>query len=314
MNESVNESMGAIIARKRKELGLTQEQLAGELGISYQAVSKWENELSSPDISTLPLLADVLGLSLDEIFGRAPAEHGAAQAEPEPVEEEAEPIEEKPQTEPEQALIPAPEAVYSAGVELPWPDDNTLHAVLFVGHRLIGYEKAGALRRVVLHYEGEALNVQSDFDVNVEGDVRGSVSAEGDVSCEDVGGSVTAVGDISCSDVTGDVRAGGDVSCDEVSGHVQAGGDVTCDNVEGSVSAGSDVNCDNVDGNISAGGDVKCADVEGSITAGGDVSCGNVGGDVRAEGDLSCAGIVDNSEFHSNLKDKKRGFSFGLKL
>ena len=289
MNESVNETMGAIIARKRKELGLTQEQLAGELGISYQAVSKWENELSSPDISTLPLLADVLGLTLDELFGRAPTQpEEEAQAEPVQIEEEA-------QAEPEQALIPAPELVYSAGVELPWPDDNTLHAVLFVGHRLAGHEKAGGFRRVVLHYEGEALNVQSDFDVNVEGDVRGSVSAEGDVSCEDVGDSVTAGGDISCSDVTGDVRAGGDVTCDEVSGHVQAGGDV---------------NCDNVDGNVSAGSDVDCGNVEGSVHAGGDVSCGKVGGDVRAEGDLSCAGAAGGGEFQSNLKYKKRGFSF----
>jgi transcriptional regulator with XRE-family HTH domain len=73
MNESVNESMGAIIARKRKELNMTQEQLAGALGISYQAVSKWENELSSPDISTLPLLADLFDITIDELFGRVPA-------------------------------------------------------------------------------------------------------------------------------------------------------------------------------------------------------------------------------------------------
>ena len=88
MNENVNESMGAIIARKRKELGLTQEQLAGELGISYQAVSKWENELSSPDISTLPLLADLFDITIDELFGRVPTK-----------------------AEPEQALIPAAEPV-----------------------------------------------------------------------------------------------------------------------------------------------------------------------------------------------------------
>ena len=66
----MNESMGSIIARKRKELGLTQEQLATALGISFQAVSKWENEISSPDISTLPLLADLFGISVDELFGR----------------------------------------------------------------------------------------------------------------------------------------------------------------------------------------------------------------------------------------------------
>ena len=292
MNESVNESMGAIIARKRKELGMTQEQLAGALGISYQAVSKWENELSSPDISTLPLLADVLGLSLDELFGRVPAVAEPEQAEGKltmPPEDE----------ECALAVIPAAEPGSGAGVELPWPDDRTLHAVLFVGHQLVGQEKAGGGRRVVLHYEGDALNVQSVFDVNVEGEVRGSVHAEGDVNCEDVGGSATAGGDISCSDVGGDLCAGGDVTCGEVSGHVQAGGDVSCDNVEGNVSAGSDVSC---------GG------VEGSVCAGGDVSCGKVGGDVRAEGDLSCAGAADGGEFQSNLKDKKRGFSFELKL
>ena len=297
MNESVNESMGAIIARKRKELGMTQEQLAGALGISYQAVSKWENELSSPDISTLPLLADLFEMSLDELFGRAPMQpEEKTQDEPEQTEEKLAALPEK--EEPAQALIPVTEPVHSAGTELPWPDDNTLHAVLFVGRRLVGHERLGG-RKVVLHYEGDALNVQSDFDVNVEGEVRGSVSADGDVNCEDVGGSVNAGGDISCSDVTGDVHAGGDVSCDGVSGHVQAGGDVTCDNVEGNVNAGSDVSCDNV---------------EGSVCAGGDVNCGKVGGGVRAEGDLNCEGIADDGEFHSNLKDKKRGFSFELKL
>ncbi len=278
MNESVNESMGAIIARKRKELGMTQEQLAGALGISYQAVSKWENELSSPDISTLPLLADLFDITIDELFGRVSA----------PDLEEA----------PEQALISVPEAESRAGVELPWPDDNTLHAVLFVGHQMLGHERLG-VRKVVLHYEGDALNVQSDFDVNVEGEVRGSVSAEGDVSCEDVGGSATAGGDISCSDVGGDLCAGGDATCGEVAGHVKAGGDV---------------NCDNVEGNVSAGCDVSCGNVEGGICAGGDVSCGRVGGDVRAEGDLNCEGAADEGEFRSNLKDKKRGFSFELKL
>ena len=297
MNESVNESMGAIIARKRKELGMTQEQLAGALGISYQAVSKWENELSSPDISTLPLLADLFDITIYELFGRAPMQpEEKTLEEPEQAEEE---LNVPPEDEEcALAVIPAAEPGPDAGVELPWPDDNTLHAVLFVGHQMLGHERLG-VRKVVLHYEGDALNVQSDFDVNVEGEVRGSVSAEGDVSCEDVGGSATAGGDISCSDVGGDLCAGGDATCGEVAGHVKAGGDV---------------NCDNVEGNVSAGCDVSCGNVEGGICAGGDVSCGRVGGDVRAEGDLNCEGAADEGEFRSNLKDKKRGFSFELKL
>ncbi len=60
------------IAKKRKELrksrGMTQEQLAGRLGISFQAVSKWENDIALPDITTIPALADLFGVSTDELF------------------------------------------------------------------------------------------------------------------------------------------------------------------------------------------------------------------------------------------------------
>ena len=64
----MNESMGSVIARKRKELGLTQEQLATALGISFQAVSKWENDISCPDIGSIPRLAEVLGVSVEELM------------------------------------------------------------------------------------------------------------------------------------------------------------------------------------------------------------------------------------------------------
>lgn len=59
-----------IVARKRKEKKLTQEALAKQLGISPQAVSKWENGLGLPDVTLFPALADVLGVSLAELFGR----------------------------------------------------------------------------------------------------------------------------------------------------------------------------------------------------------------------------------------------------
>lgn len=61
---------GARILRRRKEKGLTQEALANKLGVSNQAVSKWEGDVCCPDLQLLPLLADTLKLSLDELFGR----------------------------------------------------------------------------------------------------------------------------------------------------------------------------------------------------------------------------------------------------
>lgn len=64
-------SFNSSLKRIRKEKGITQEQLADKVGVSPQAVSKWE--LSSyPDPQLLPAIADYLGVTIDELFGRAP--------------------------------------------------------------------------------------------------------------------------------------------------------------------------------------------------------------------------------------------------
>ena len=57
-----------IIHEKRKELGLTQEQVAAYLNISAAAVSKWENGLTSPDISLLPPLARLLKTDVNTLL------------------------------------------------------------------------------------------------------------------------------------------------------------------------------------------------------------------------------------------------------
>lgn len=64
----MNETIGSRIAKFRKEKGMTQEDLASKLGVSSQAVSKWETDVSCPDISLLPLLAKQLGITTDELL------------------------------------------------------------------------------------------------------------------------------------------------------------------------------------------------------------------------------------------------------
>ena len=61
-------SLGNNIKYARKKLGLTQEELATQIGVTPQAVSKWENDLSCPDISSLPNLAEVLGVSVEDLM------------------------------------------------------------------------------------------------------------------------------------------------------------------------------------------------------------------------------------------------------
>ena len=60
--------LGKKIRQLRFKAGLTQEQLADKLGIGPQSVSKWENAASMPDITTLPLLAEIFGISIDDLF------------------------------------------------------------------------------------------------------------------------------------------------------------------------------------------------------------------------------------------------------
>lgn len=54
---------------KRKALGYTQQTLADKLNVSFQAVSKWENETNYPEVDMLPILASVLGTSIDSLLG-----------------------------------------------------------------------------------------------------------------------------------------------------------------------------------------------------------------------------------------------------
>lgn len=64
-------SMGELICALRKEKGLTQRELAEKLNVTDKAVSKWERNLSCPDVGSIPALADILGLSADALLRAA---------------------------------------------------------------------------------------------------------------------------------------------------------------------------------------------------------------------------------------------------
>ena len=62
-------TMGQIIKKLRKGRGFTQEELAERLGVTYQAISKWENDSGMPDISQIVPLASIFDVSTDFLFG-----------------------------------------------------------------------------------------------------------------------------------------------------------------------------------------------------------------------------------------------------
>lgn len=232
-------TMGQIIGRKRRDAGLTQESLAGILGVTNQAVSKWESDQCYPDIALLPRIADQFGITIDALFDRTPAP------------------------------LPAPAPAKQVVKDLPWEDDSTIRAVVYQGHTLMAHMNAA--KDMTFTFVGEPVNVDSAFSVHC-GDVAGNVDAGGSVTCTAVGGNVDAGGSVTCGkdedgSVGGGIDAGGSVHCGAVTGDVDAGGSVTCQDVGRDVDAGGSVQCRNVGGNVDAGSNVTCSSIAGKVDA-----------------------------------------------
>lgn len=62
------QTLGMMISSLRKEKGMTQLELAEKMGVTDKAVSKWERDLSFPDINSIPKLAEVFEISVDELM------------------------------------------------------------------------------------------------------------------------------------------------------------------------------------------------------------------------------------------------------
>lgn len=227
------------ISQLRRQAGMTQEELASKLGVTNQAVSKWESAQCCPDIALLPDIARLFGLTVDELLTGAPAE--------------------KP-----------------VGGDLPdvLKNDGVIRVLQFRGRELIRWDKReenGEKNTIKLEFP------ESGDKAHIE--IYGNVESEGDVNCGNVGGDIQACGGVNCGNVGSDVQAGGDLNCGNVGDYVEADGDVACGNVDGNVNAGEDVTVDTVYGDVSAGGDVKAGTVNGDVSAGGDVRCETLNGD-----------------------------------
>ena len=64
----MKKTLGTMIAELRKQHGMTQLELAEKMGVTDKAVSKWERDLSCPDINSVPKLAEILNVSVEELM------------------------------------------------------------------------------------------------------------------------------------------------------------------------------------------------------------------------------------------------------
>lgn len=308
------------ISELRRRAGMTQDALAEKLGVTFQAVSKWERGQSCPDISLLPLIAEIFGVSIDGLFDEKLSdasaeaveeavpevdcdndeEHNVEDSGDSAVEEQDGGEEQEGKSEFEEGAEKRERSGssgrswfhnifvktgYRCGSEYIPQDDGKLRVLLFRGNRLLErYDKL--LDKITFRYEGEALDVLSMLSVEC-GDVEGNVDAGTSVRCESVSGDVDAGMSVECAEVGGSVDAGTSVKCGgSVGGDVNAGTSVKCGDVSGDVGTGTDVTALNVAGSVDAGAGVQCGDVTGDVNAGGNVTCGDVGGDVDAGGNV----------------------------
>ena len=267
--------IGQRIAELRKNLGLTQAELADKLGVSHQAVSQWERSETLPDILTLPRIAEVLGESISYILGI----------------EETEPAEkEMGETDEISTYNTDSTIVYNRGgvriqisktggiveeriLEM---EDNKVEIPIDGGDYSIVLEKKGERvkipvdlqERVTVILKGNCEDVSCDFPLIIEGDVEGDVSTLRTVS---VGDCVN--GDISTN---GSVSIGGDANGDiDTNGYVTIGGDANGDiDTNSNVSIGGDANGDiHADRDIEIHGDLNgFAEAEGNIAIHGDIN------------------------------------------
>ncbi|MBR3685915.1 MAG: helix-turn-helix transcriptional regulator [Clostridia bacterium] len=253
------------IKKYRKELCLSQEALAERLGVTSQAVSKWECMLSIPDIDSIIALSELFGITIDKLLLDKDTDIGRRESD-----REENPDGEGQHFDRRDALG----RYYFDAL----PDDKDLRVLQFVGRKLI--RENDYKRDVVIPLAIDDKTIGDGKTVNVH--IVGNAHIEGDI-----GGNVTAGDGVACGNVGMSVQAGDGVACGNVGMSVHAGDGVNCGNVGMSVHAGDGVNCGNVGASVTAGDDVTCGDVHTITNCGGDIHCQRLEGEIK-----HCDGVV----------------------
>ncbi|MDD6050040.1 MAG: helix-turn-helix domain-containing protein [Clostridiales bacterium] len=174
--------LGQNIRTLRYQMGLTQEQVAVRLGVSCQAVSKWETAVNTPDISLLPAIAKLLGVTIDALF--------SADA-----------------TNAQEALLPMEE-------------DDVIRIVQMQGRRVLAVtpRPSAASLPIEIAFPRNCNDHTQYFKVEVYGHVMADGSINGDVvchqniDCAQINGDVCANGDVKVKEL----NACGNVICHQI--------------------------------------------------------------------------------------------------
>ena len=185
-------SIGKNIACFRKAKGWTQAELGEKIGVSNQAVSKWESETSMPDVMLLPALADAFECYIDELFSREVKT----------------------------------EIHYDHCAEFPWADDNTIRIFQTVGKKIIKSQETNTCIEVAFPRNCNETTRQY-FKVEVFGNlfsdssINGDVVCHGYIDCHEINGDVSAQGTITAHEINSHGKiVCNSLKCDKIEGFV----------------------------------------------------------------------------------------------
>lgn len=237
--ENVNIILAANILKYRKKSGLSQDELAQKLGVTFQAVSKWENAKAAPDITFLPTMADIFGCYIDELFSREVKT----------------------------------EIHYDHCAEFPWCDDTVIRGVVCEGRKILQCDEL--FDRFTFEIVGDAQNVHSECNIEVNGNVLNGCEASKSITVNGcVSGGINSFGAVVVGGtLSGGCNASGNVT---VSGHFSGGcnttgniacggnlhGDASCN---GTLTVQGNVEAEKIKGNVICNS-LKCEKIEGDVT------------------------------------------------
>ena len=192
-------NIGSNIKALRISAGLTQEQLAGSLGVSFQAVSKWETSANTPDIQLLPQIAKLFCVSIDALFADDIGD-------------------------------------YQADAEL-IKDDDVFRVVQFRGRRMVRVQRVLSkdCPPIEIAFPRNCNNETQYFKVEVygnviaDGSINGDVVCHGNVQCSELNGELRCDGDVRA----GAINSSSNIKCrDILECYKLTCADIECETVE----------------------------------------------------------------------------------
>lgn len=321
--------IGENIRRLRKEKGIGQDILASQLGVTVQAVSKWETGGSMPDITLLPQIAEYFGVTMEELFygKRETAVEDREPSESEPVEltvtavsaDDEKPTESlleldseknRPQedidTEPDVKQekvweVSEPDAVQEKAWET-WEEKGAPQKEPHQERPQYGWSDLENLGRTIsdsvsgqIKKIRESVRGNTGFEFHFGDHWAKENEVRKDLPDDQVLRVVQFIGNkmVSADEVDDEHFIKLAVDSRKMRMDVQIYGSASITGgIGGNVTADGYVKCGNVGGNVMSEEYVECQAVGGSVTSDGDVRCGSVGGRVTSDGNVNCGMVM----------------------